>query len=291
MSRKGEEMTIEKRTQEETIRIQQEAINKLIEEIKYLKKVTPYTLLEDRFNNKVDELSKKLEQLENRFQDHRHMNGLTCPERDELIKKLEQLDKRSFALGDAWKAGIDSKLSSVATDLDDLTRRHNELIEKVDKLHLCASAKEWSWMQSKVDRLESKFNDHINPEVLLPRFKTELLKCLEDQEFKSKLWLILIEEHSNVMLKPIADFMLPKADANKTIEKSAEFDSRLNQINAAFNPDVNNRIKLKSAEDKLEEVIEGLIPRWNGNSFTITTFGLDCLMSTYQNWKSLRKGD
>ena len=40
--------------------------------------------------------------------------------------------------------------------------------------------------QSKTDRLENRFNEHVNPDVILPRFKEELLKALEDEEFRKE---------------------------------------------------------------------------------------------------------
>ena len=40
--------------------------------------------------------------------------------------------------------------------------------------------------QSKTDRLENRFNEHVNPDVILPRFKEELLKALGDEEFRKE---------------------------------------------------------------------------------------------------------
>ena len=140
----------------------------------------------------------------------------------------------------------------------------------------------------KINEIIDWINNH--EKNILPRFKTELLKCLEDREFREKFNRYLMgvfyvheppsEPRSGDMFKePIYPFPIDKSkrvdqhvDTNKTVENDPV------GLKEEYRFD-----KLKQAENELEMVINQVIVLYY-NSGSI----LD-LREAYQNWKSLRE--
>ena len=158
-------------------------------------------------------------------------------EGEEMIEKLEQLD---------------SKLSSVATDLDDLNRKHNELVEKIDKLHMCASAKEWSWVQSKVDKLENKFNGHRHMQGLTLPERDELLKKIDKLE---NLVNITYEAGMNLETKDVASLH------NRTNSLEARFNDlqsdsniHIQRIDLGASEIVEHNKRLNTCKESIDEL-------------------------------------
>lgn len=99
----------------------------------------------------------------------------------------------------------DHKSLELAGLVRSITRNLEELVSKVqlksniylDEIknlkHEQFKAKEaHQELFEKLERLENDFKDHLDANKLLPRFKEEILKCLEDDEFKIKVQMLLI---------------------------------------------------------------------------------------------------
>lgn len=140
---------------------------------------------------------------------------------------------------------VDSMLSSALTDIDDLRRRINSLDQSINITYEAGMK-----LENEFRELKTRFDNHeIN---ILPRFKEEILMCLEDDEFRIKVLDKLIPKMYqplfNECFKTTAEtpqekrfgtcfdnqiilnnkYLLNQSfnsieDANKTIEKAGDF--------------------------------------------------------------------
>lgn len=109
-------------------------------------------------------------------------------------------------------------------------------------------------IKHKINEIIDWINNH--EKNILPRFKEEILMCLEDDEFRNSFFNTLFPESAR------KGFILYEhVDINKTIDK------------------------LKEAEDDLEKAIEPIVYMGIGD---ITLGNIEDLLQAYKNWKGAR---
>ena len=87
-----------------------------------------------------------------------------------------------------YVTAINSKLGQIKL----ITSRVEELNQKVKKLEELINI-----TYEAGHNLELQFQEHIDPEVILPRFKEELLRCLDEDIFRKEFQLKLLNQGLN----------------------------------------------------------------------------------------------
>lgn len=119
----------------------------------------------------IDDLNRKVKELQ-------EISVVDLRSKEKLLGKINSLEE---SLKITYEAGMklenDSNVHIQRLDLAAL--KIGDLIRQLDNEN-----------QARV-LLERDFREHTNPDILIPRFKTEILQCLEDNEFRISLLKLL----------------------------------------------------------------------------------------------------